>query len=121
MQIVMIILQFFIAFSIFNVWVLRYRTMASDFQQFGLPTWLRNIVGAIKIFFSIMLIAGVWNYSFTIVGGIGIAVLMVSAVAVHIKEKDPVSKMWPAIVLAILAIAVAILAYHFKFEVVEKL
>ena len=95
--------------------------MASDFQHFGLPDWLRNIVGGLKIFCSILLIAGIWNYKYAVIGSIGIAVLMLSATAVHIKEKDPFSKIWPALGLALLAVAVAILANYFKFEVIEKL
>lgn len=121
MQIVMILLQFFIAFSIFNVWVLRYRTIASDFQQFGLPVWLRNVVGAIKVFLSVLLVAGIWKHEFTMFAATGICVLMIGAVIVHIKEGDSFSKLWPALALAILSLLVAVLAGMLQLEVKDAM
>ncbi len=115
MQILLIILQFFTAFSIFNVWVLRYRTMADDFRQFGFPSWFRNVIGGIKIFLALMLIAGIWMYQYAVIASIGIAVLMASALFVHLKEKDPFSKLWPALVLTIVSIILAVLVNHYRF------
>jgi hypothetical protein len=116
MQIVLIILQFFIAYSIFNVWVLRYKTMAADFQTFGYPIWMRNIIGAIKVLLAVMLIYGIWHYQFAVYASIGIAVMMIAAVGVHLVEKDPMKKLMPAIALAVLAIIVAILTNYYKFN-----
>ena len=89
--------------------------MASDFQQFGFPVWMRNIVGVIKVSLALLVIAGIWNYQYAVIGSIGIAVMMLAAVGVHIKEGDPFSKVWPALGLAVLALVLAYMANYYKF------
>jgi len=94
--------------------------MAADFSQFGFPVWFRNVVGGIKVFFSIMLIAGIWNYHYAVIAAAGIALMMTAAVYVHIKEGDSFQRIWPALGLAILSIGLALLANYYKFEVKDN-
>ena len=50
------ILQIITASSILFVWTVRYENIIKEFQQYQLPTWLRDMVGILKISFAIMLL-----------------------------------------------------------------
>lgn len=116
LQIIVIVMQFIIALSILNVWVLRYDTIAAQFKEFELPTWVRNIVGIIKGTLCIMLIAGIWYYMLAVIASIGISILMFFAFLSHLRAKHEMSKSLPALGLSILCIVVAILCNHYKFH-----
>ena len=45
----------FIAASIFFVWVVRYREIIEEFKFYKLPSWLRDLVGILKLSFAFML------------------------------------------------------------------
>ena len=45
MQDLVIASQVLVASSIFFVWVVRYDNIVSEFRQYGLPDWLRDLVG----------------------------------------------------------------------------
>ncbi len=115
-QIVVIVLQFIIALSILNVWVFQYETIVVQFKEFNLPVWLRNAVGWTKAVFCIVLLAGIWVWQLAVVGALAIGMLMVFAILTHLRAKDPFYKIFPAIVLFALCLAVAFLCYQYKFK-----
>jgi len=41
-------LQALVATSIFFVWVVRYGNVVEEFKHYGLPDWLRDLVGILK-------------------------------------------------------------------------
>lgn len=41
-------LQALVAVSVFFVWVIRYANIVQEFKQYGLPDWLRDLVGILK-------------------------------------------------------------------------
>ena len=49
MQDLTIFLQALVAASIFFVWVVRYNNIIQEFKQYGLPHWLRDLVGVLKL------------------------------------------------------------------------
>ena len=48
-------LKALVAGSTFFVWVVRYQNIAEEFKEFGLPIWLRDLVGILKLSCVIML------------------------------------------------------------------
>lgn len=114
-HIVVIVLQFIIALSILNVWVFQYETIVTQFKEFNLPVWLRNVVGGAKAFFCLLLLAGIWVWWLAVIGSLAIALIMAFAIFTHLRAKDPFPKIFPAIVLFALCILVAFLCYKFKF------
>ena len=90
--------------SLFYVWVVRYENIKKEFIDYKLPTWLRDLVGILKLSFSLMIISNdkdlVW------IGSMGIIVLMVGALSTHFKVKNPIQKMIPAITLSILCLMI---------------
>lgn len=107
MQHLTIFLQALVAASIFFVWVVRYFNIVEEFKQYGLPNWLRDLVGILKMTFALMLLIGIERGPFAVVGGVGIALLMLAAVVTHLRVKNPVFKMLPSLTLMIFSIVIA--------------
>jgi uncharacterized membrane protein YphA (DoxX/SURF4 family) len=59
MQDLAIFLQALVAASIFFVWVVRYDNIIQEFKQYGLPDWLRDWVGILKLTFALLLLLGI--------------------------------------------------------------
>jgi uncharacterized membrane protein YphA (DoxX/SURF4 family) len=118
MEIGVIVIQIIIALGIFNVWVLRFgkptewrggsaANMKEEFQTYGLPGWMVQVVGFLKLAFAACLIVGIWFPVLTRPAAIGLALLMLGAVAMHIKVKDPLKKSLPALTMLVLSVIVA--------------
>jgi hypothetical protein len=118
MESIILIIQIVIALAIFNVWILRFRkptdwrggearNMREEFEVYGLPGWFLGLVGFLKLLFAALLIVGIWFPPLTIPAAVGMAVLMLGAVLMHLKVKDPLKKSLPAFSLLVLALVVA--------------
>lgn len=90
--------------SLFYVWVVRYENIKKEFIDYKLPTWLRDLVGILKLSFSLMIISNDKNLVW--IGSMGIIVLMIGALATHFKVKNTFQKMIPAITLSILCLMI---------------
>jgi uncharacterized membrane protein YphA (DoxX/SURF4 family) len=113
------IIQVVIAVAIFNVWLLRYgkatnyrggnaRSLKEEFAVYGLPGWFMGVVGFLKLLFAVLLIAGIWFSPLTKPAAAGMAVLMLGAVSMHVKVKDPLKKALPALGMLVLCVIVAV-------------
>ena len=98
-----------VATSIFFVWVVRYREMLEEFKTYKLPSWLRDLVGILKISFAILLFSS--DTYVTIIGALGISFLMSAAVITHVRVKNPFYKMLPAFGLIILNLIIIVFTY----------
>ncbi len=108
-------IQVVIAVSIFNVWLIRFRkptswrggtakSMKEEFEAYGLPLWFMKLIGFLKLTLASLLIAGIFVPVLIKPAAIGMAVLMLGAVAMHIKVKDPVIKSFPAFSFLVLSL-----------------
>jgi hypothetical protein len=118
MEWVITIIQIIIALGIFNVWILRFgkasvwrggnaTNMKEEFAFYGLPGWFVGMIGFLKILFAIFLLVGIWIPVLVTPAALGIAILMLGAVAMHLKVKDPLKKSLPAFTLLVLSLIVA--------------
>ena len=107
-----ILLQALVAASIFYVWVVRYDNIIQEFKQYGLPDWLHDLVGVLKMTFALLLLIGVERPQFAVVGGGGIALLMLAAFVTHLRAKNPIFKMLPCLSLLVLATLIAWINYQ---------
>jgi uncharacterized membrane protein YphA (DoxX/SURF4 family) len=118
MDIAVIVIQIIIALGIFNVWVLRFgkptewrggsaTNLKEEFQTYGLPGWMVQLIGFLKLTFAACLITGIWFPALTKPAAIGLVVLMLGAVAMHVKVKDPLKKSLPALIMLVLSVIVA--------------
>jgi len=112
------ILQLIMGLGLLNVWAVRrnrsttYRGGASaslreEFASYGLPPAAFYVVGLLKIVAGVIFLAGlVWPVPVR-PAAIVVAVLMVGAILVHIRIKDPVRKSVPAVVMLVMSLALA--------------
>ncbi len=102
-----------------NVWLVRGRsdtpyrggaahTLQNEFAAYGLPATAFYLVGALKIGAAVVLLAGVWMALPVRAAAGVVAVLMVGAIAMHLKVGDPLMKSVPAALM--LALSAAIVA-----------
>lgn len=114
----LIVLQVVIALGIFNVWIVRFgkatewrggeaTTMRQEFAVYGLPGWSVQLIGALKLLCAAGLIVGIWLPRVTFASATGLAILMLGAIAMHIKVKDPLKKSLPALIMLVLCLLVA--------------
>ncbi len=112
MQNLAIFLQALVAATVFFVWVVRYANIVQEFQAYGLPDWLRDLVGILKVTFSLMLLIGIERRLFAVVGAIGITILMGAALVTHLRVKNPTFKMLPSLTLLIFSTVIALINYR---------
>lgn len=104
------ILELVIAAGLLNVWILRFKqptpyrgdsaqNMKEEFVAYGLPEKSAYVVGALKITAAILLIVGVGLPAVVPYAAGVICILMVGAIAMHLKIKDPLLKSVPAAVM----------------------
>ena len=106
METIKISIQIIIALSIYNVWIIRpkkstiwrggnAKSMSEEFETYGLPDWSMKLVGFLKISLATLLLAGIFASNLIVIGASGIAILMIGAIAMHIKIKDELKKSFP--------------------------
>lgn len=121
MNILVIIAQIIIAFGILNVWLLRFgkpspwrggeaQSMEAEFAVYGLSKNIMYGVGFLKVLFAAALLLGIWLPVLTIPAAVGMAVLMLGAVAMHFRAGDPPKKSLPAGSVLVLCLFVALFA-----------
>ncbi len=117
MRTIMVILQLTAALGLLNVWLLRFNrrtayrggeaaSMTEEFAAYGLPVWFAYVVGTLKVGAALALIAGIWFPVVVLPAAALICVLMLGALAMHVRIGDPLKKSLPA--LGMLALCLAI-------------
>jgi len=96
-----------IAVSIAIVWVGRFDNIVKEFNQYGLPDVVRNVVGATKIALATLLVAGIWYPALVAGPALIMAFLMLCAQGAHLRVKNPWHKFVPSLVLLLLSLFVA--------------
>ena len=91
--------------AIFFVWVVRYDNIKKEFVEYNLPSWVRDLVGILKLSFATMLQFS--NEEVVKIGALGITVLMLGAVATHLRLKSSFRRYIASV--AMLSISVFIL------------
>ena len=77
-------------------------SLKQEFAEYGLPQALFYVVGTLKVISGVILIAGVWLPLPVASAATVVAALMIGAIAMHIRKKDPLDKSVPAaLVLAL--------------------
>lgn len=101
------IAQVVVGLGLLNVWLIRFnkatdyrggsaQSMKEEFATYGLPSWFCYLVGGLKIISGVLLLAGLAIPNLAIYPAVVVSVLMVGALAMHVKVKDPMKKSIPA-------------------------
>ena len=118
-----IFLQLFVAFGLLNVWIIRgnqktpYRglngsSLKNEFAAYGLPLWSFYVIGFIKISSALLLLLGLWIPFLVFPSALVISLVMLGAVCMHIKVRDPLKKLLPALVMLFLSIGICIGSFY---------
>lgn len=116
----LIALKLIVAVGILNVWLLRpgkaspYRgkdakTLREEFAAYGLPFPVFCLIGALKVGLALALLASFWHPGVAPMAAAGLGGLMLGALAMHLKVKDPIRKALPSITVLAMCIAIALL------------
>lgn len=108
MDYLFIAIQVIAALGILNVWLLRFKQstdyrggdaddMKQEFKEYGLPGWLVWIVGALKVACALALLAGVVWPVLVMPAASLLGLLMLGALGMHLKVRDPIKKSLPAL------------------------
>ncbi len=114
------ILQVIMAGGLINVWLLRFnkhtpfrggssKSIIEEFATYGLPAWFSYLVGALKISSAILLIAGIWLPQLVLPVSSLVSSLMVGAILMHLKIRDPLIKSLPALLMLILGLSIILM------------
>ena len=90
--------------AIFFVWVVRYENIRKEFDDYNLPTWLRDLTGILKLSFAWML-----HFSdprIVVVGSLGITLLMLAAVVTHVRLKSNFRDYIASVTMLLLSITI---------------
>ena len=104
MEKLLIVSQIIVATSVIIVWVFRRKNIVIEFEQYGISDSLRDIVGAVKISLSTILILGIWHKEFLLLSSLSMAFLMLCAQYFHIKVKNHFKKFVPSLTLLLLCL-----------------
>lgn len=113
------LVQVVVALGLLNVWLLRaglatgFRggqasSLKEEFRVYGLPDFMFYLVGTLKIVSALGLLAGLWMPALTQPSAIVVVVLMLGALSMHIKVKDPFVKSIPALFMLLMSAAVVL-------------
>jgi hypothetical protein len=113
------LLQILIALGLINVWVFRFarateyrgagaKNMKEEFAVYGLPSWFLYVVGFFKLVIALVMILSLvitnFNLVITVYALMLLSVLMLGAIGMHLKVKDPMMKMLPALLMLAMAL-----------------
>lgn len=115
METISSIFQIIIPLGIFNVWLLRigkatsYRggdakSLKEEFAVYGLPDSAFYIVGALKLSAAVALLLGFFVPYLIFPGALVMAILMMGALVMHLKVKDPAAKSLPASLMLLMCL-----------------
>ena len=114
-----ILLQVIIALGIINVWVLRrdrptnYRpegasNISEEFSHYGFSDAFRWMIGTTKLTLAGLLVLGTVYAPLAVAAASGMAILMLGAVAAHVKVSDPIIKSVPALLMLMMSVVVIV-------------
>ena len=117
MEIFIIILQVFVAVTIYNVWFIRagrstqYRggdakSLKQEFSKYGLPSWTFYAIGTIKVLAATGVFVGIWIPELTMVSAAVLGLMMLGAFTMHMKIHDSLKQAMPSLTLLIFCVLI---------------
>ena len=115
MELLRIIAQLIVGMGILNVWLVRFKSttpyragqsssMKEEFAAYGLSERTMWLVCVVKVAAAVALLIGVYLPQLVTPSAIVLAILMLVAIAMHIKVKDPITKSLPASIILLLSV-----------------
>lgn len=117
---IVIALKVIVAFSILNVWLIQpkkatkwrggnAKTIIEEFKVYGLSKTFCYVIGFLKVSLALILLLSIKYQNLTLVGSLGLAILLLGSIAMHIKINDPLFKSFPAFLFVVLNVVIILL------------
>ena len=117
---ILILLKLIVGLSILNVWLIQpkkatkwrggnAKTLIEEFEVYGLSKTVCYVVGFLKVGLALVLLASIKFESLTLIGSIGLGLLLLGSVIMHIKVKDELFKSFPALLFIVLNLIIILL------------
>jgi uncharacterized membrane protein YphA (DoxX/SURF4 family) len=114
------VLQVIVGLGLLNVWLVRSRsatnyrgrsamTLKQEFAAYGLPPVAYFIVGTLKVLAGVVLLASLWMPMPARLAAVVVAGLMIGALVMHAKVKDPMLKFVPAAAMLAMCSGIVVL------------
>jgi len=111
------IVQVILALGLLNVWLLRFsqrtayrgkdaHNMKEEFRAYGLPSGSVYFIGALKLLSAFGLLAAFWIPALRFPSCVLLSALMIGAIAMHLKVRDPLIRSLPAACMLAMSIFV---------------
>ena len=112
------LLQIILALGLINVWLVRFKkstkyrgggakNMKDEFAVYGLPSWFMYVVGFFKLAIAFVFIGSLFSQSLAslkLSAFYLLTFLMIGAVYMHMKVKDPFIKTFPALMMLFMSL-----------------
>jgi DoxX-like family len=114
------VFQIVVGLALLNVWLVRAksatayrggsaRSLSEEFAVYSLPDWVFYSIGVLKIGSGMLLIIGLWVPEVVPIAAGVVVGLMVGALLMHAKVKDPLMKSLPAFLMLLMSVAIVLL------------
>jgi hypothetical protein len=114
MEDLVIVAKLIIFVSILNVWFFRVRrgtrwrggnagSMREEFKVYGLSETMMYMIGALKVLAALGLVLSIWFSYLAIPSAAAMGFLMIGAIWMHLRIRDPLSKSLPAFIFLLLS------------------
>lgn len=122
MDYIIIALKVIVGLSILNVWLVQPKkatkwrggnatTIFEEFEVYGLSKTLCYVIGTLKVVLALILLASIQFPSLTLIGSLGLTLLLLGSVVMHFKISDPLYKSFPAALFILMNLIIAYFAY----------
>ena len=113
-----IALKIIVGISILNVWLLQKnkvtkwrggeaQTIFEEFEVYGFSQQFCYVIGFLKVSLALLLIASIQFNGLTLIGSLGLAILLLGSILMHFKIKDPLYKSFPAFLFFVMNLLIA--------------
>lgn len=118
---IIVTLKIIVSLSILNVWLIqpnkptkwrggKAKNIFEEFEVYGLSKLLCYIIGFFKVSLAIVLFASIQFTMLSLIGSLGLSILLLGSIGMHLKIKDPLYKSFPAFLFTIMNLLIAYLS-----------
>ena len=113
-----IIFKAIVSLSILNVWLIQpnkatkwrggnAKNLIEEFKVYGLSKTFCYFIGFLKVSLALILLASIQFEDLTLIGSLGLALLLLGSIIMHLKVKDELYKSFPAFLFLVLNLTIA--------------
>ncbi|MFT4800688.1 MAG: hypothetical protein ACI93N_000450 [Flavobacteriaceae bacterium] len=118
---IIVALKIIVSLSILNVWLIqpnkptkwrggKAKNIFEEFEVYGLSKLLCYTIGFFKVSLALILFASIQFTALSLIGSLGLSILLIGSIGMHLKIKDPLYKSFPAFLFTLMNLVIAYLS-----------